>query len=90
MLICCRTHASIAGYSSTIPTLVVGYSAKSQGIGLDTGMKNWVIPLEEGKKLLGLAMELWEERNKIHQQLKDFEKYAMNQYKQFHIERGAR
>lgn len=31
-LICCRTHASIAGYSSCVPTFVVGYSTKSMGI----------------------------------------------------------
>lgn len=30
-----RTHASIAGYSQNIPTFVLGYSVKSQGIAMD-------------------------------------------------------
>lgn len=30
-----RTHASIAGYSSGIPTIVIGYSIKAKGIALD-------------------------------------------------------
>lgn len=35
MLVTARTHASIAGYSTCVPTLVVGYSMKSRGIALD-------------------------------------------------------
>lgn len=34
-LIAARTHASIAGYSSAVPTLVIGYSIKSKGIATD-------------------------------------------------------
>lgn len=34
-LIASRTHASIAGYSSSVPTLVIGYSIKSKGIAKD-------------------------------------------------------
>lgn len=34
-LVASRTHASIAGYSSGIPTLVVGYSIKANGIARD-------------------------------------------------------
>lgn len=30
--VACRTHASIAAYSTCVPTLVVGYSTKSKGI----------------------------------------------------------
>lgn len=30
-----RTHASIAGYSSGIPTIVIGYSIKAKGIAMD-------------------------------------------------------
>ena len=30
-----RTHATIAAYSSLIPTLVLGYSVKSKGIAID-------------------------------------------------------
>lgn len=35
MMIAARTHASIAAYSSCIPTLVIGYSVKSKGIAKD-------------------------------------------------------
>jgi len=58
MLVCCRTHASIAGYSTGVPTLVIGYSVKSKGIGLDMGMEYWVLPLEKCEQISGLAMEL--------------------------------
>lgn len=46
-LIAARTHASIAGYSSAIPTLVIGYSVKSKGIAKDLfGTDNgYVIPI---------------------------------------------
>ena len=32
MFIGCRTHSTIAAYSTCVPTLVVGYSVKAQGI----------------------------------------------------------
>ena len=35
LLVTARTHASIAGYSSFVPTLVIGYSVKSKGIAQD-------------------------------------------------------
>ena len=35
MLVTARTHASIAGYSSFVPTLVIGYSVKAKGIAKD-------------------------------------------------------
>ena len=31
----CRTHSTIAAYSTCVPTLVVGYSVKSKGIAKD-------------------------------------------------------
>ena len=34
-LVAARTHASIAGYSSGVPTVVVGYSVKAEGIAKD-------------------------------------------------------
>lgn len=34
-LLAARTHASIAGYSTGVPTVVMGYSVKSQGIAKD-------------------------------------------------------
>lgn len=48
-LIAARTHASIAGYSSLVPTLVIGYSVKSKGIALDLfgEHENYVIPVDK-------------------------------------------
>lgn len=43
MMICARTHASIAAYSSRIPTLVIGYSIKSLGIAMDLNCLEYVI-----------------------------------------------
>lgn len=44
-----RTHASIAAYSSFIPTLVLGYSVKSRGIARDLfgEEENYVIPVQK-------------------------------------------
>ncbi len=49
IFIAARTHASIAAYSSCIPTLVIGYSVKSRGIAEDLfgNYKDYVIPTEE-------------------------------------------
>ncbi len=65
LLACCRTHASIAGYSCGVPTLVVGYSVKSQGIGRDLGMEQWVLPVEHSEKLPTLTAMLWECRSQV-------------------------
>lgn len=47
-LVAARTHASIAAYSSGIPTLVIGYSVKSRGIAKDLfgTDQNYVLPVE--------------------------------------------
>lgn len=44
-----RTHATIAAYSSNIPTLVLGYSIKSHGIATDLfgTNENYVIPVQK-------------------------------------------
>ncbi len=43
-----RTHATIAAYSSTVPTLVVGYSVKARGIARDLfgTEENYVLPVQ--------------------------------------------
>lgn len=45
LLVAARTHASIAAYSTAVPTLVIGYSVKSRGIAKDLfgDYKNYVI-----------------------------------------------
>ena len=48
-LVAARTHASIAAYSSEIPTLVLGYSVKSKGIAQDLfgTYQHFVLPCTE-------------------------------------------
>ena len=48
LLIAARTHASIAAYSSCVPTLVVGYSVKAKGIAKDIfgTYQNYVLPVQ--------------------------------------------
>jgi len=50
--IAARTHASIAAYSESVPTLVVGYSVKARGIARDIfgTEENYVIPVQSLKK----------------------------------------
>ena len=47
-MVVARTHASIAAYSTQVPTLVVGYSVKARGIAKDIfGTEdNYVIPVQ--------------------------------------------
>ena len=44
-----RTHATIAAYSTGVPTLVLGYSVKSEGIAQDIfgQTKNYVVPYQD-------------------------------------------
>ncbi|MDD4089396.1 MAG: polysaccharide pyruvyl transferase family protein [Tissierellia bacterium] len=42
-----RTHASIAAYSTCVPSMVIGYSVKSKGIAKDLGLEDFVSPIKE-------------------------------------------
>lgn len=48
MFIGARTHATIAAYSTGVPTLVVGYSVKARGIAKDLfgSYENYVLPVQ--------------------------------------------
>ena len=48
-MVVARTHASIAAYSSSVPTLVIGYSVKSRGIAKDLfgTEEHYVLPVEK-------------------------------------------
>lgn len=62
MFIGARTHATIAAYSSCVPTLVLGYSVKSKGIAKDIfgTEKNYVISVQNMKNSNDLADKfLW-------------------------------
>lgn len=52
MFIGARTHATIAAYSSCVPTLVVGYSVKARGIAKDLfgQVEHYVIPVQSLKR----------------------------------------
>lgn len=72
-----RTHATIAAYSSCVPTLVVGYSVKAKGIAKDIfgTYENYVIPVQTlaNKDDLIHAFEWLENHEKeISVHLKDF------------------
>lgn len=63
-----RTHATIAAYSTCVPTLVVGYSVKSRGIARDLfgTEENYVLPVQQLKKETDLANAFrWLEEKEI-------------------------
>ena len=49
MFIGARTHATIAAYSTCVPTLILGYSVKSKGIARDIfgTEEHYVLPVQE-------------------------------------------
>jgi len=49
LLVCARTHAAIAAYSSGVPALVLGYSDKSAGIAKDLNAGGFVINVSDIK-----------------------------------------
>lgn len=71
-----RTHATIAAYSTCVPTLVVGYSVKSIGIARELfgTEENYVLPVQKltNKNDLTEAFEwLCENENEIRKHLND-------------------
>lgn len=70
----CRTHATIAAYSTGVPTLVVGYSNKSKGIARDLFGREggYVLPITDLKTETDLtdAFEpLYEKKDEIRSNL---------------------
>lgn len=70
-----RTHATIAAYSSFVPTIAVGYSVKARGIAKDLfgTEEKYVVPVQELKEPLTLVEAFkWfdENQTKIHEYLK--------------------
>ena len=69
-----RTHATIAAYSSLVPTLVVGYSVKAKGIAKDLfgTYERYVEPvqnLETEEQLLAAFQWLYREEENIKKKL---------------------
>lgn len=72
-----RTHATIAAYSSCVPTLVVGYSVKARGIARDLfgTEEGYVLPVQElatGFQLRDSFCKLYENREPIRETLAEF------------------
>lgn len=69
-----RTHATIAAYSSGVPTFVIGYSVKSRGIALDIfGNENYVVSsdkIESEVQLIAALAMLLKDEEKIRDTLK--------------------
>lgn len=57
-LVCARTHASIAAYSSCVPTLVIGYSVKARGIAKDIfgTEEHYVVNVQDLKKRADMVL----------------------------------
>lgn len=73
-MIAARTHASIAAYSTCVPTLVVGYSVKAKGIAKDIfgEYDHFTIPvqmLKEKDDLLKTFLWLWKREDMIREHL---------------------
>lgn len=71
-----RTHATIAAYSTCVPTLVVGYSVKAKGIARDlfNSEESYVIPVQSLKNDNDLVLcfdNLYSEKENIKKHLRD-------------------
>lgn len=82
LMIAARTHASIAAYSTCIPTLVLGYSVKSKGIATDLfgTDKNYVISGKDINYDNLVEKFSWLEKNK--KKIKEHLKNIMPEYKE--------
>ncbi len=74
MFIGARTHATIAAYSSCVPTLVVGYSVKARGIAKDLfgTEEHYVLPVQnlaEPKELINAFSWIIEREDEIRKKL---------------------
>lgn len=68
-----RTHAAIAAWSSLVPTIAVGYSAKAKGICADLGQEEWLLDINQmdGDRLCERFFTLLEKRERIKTVLKE-------------------
>lgn len=76
-MVAARTHASIAAYSTCVPTLVVGYSVKAKGIAKDIfgSYEDYVLPvqsLESPDDLTGKFKWMVDHETEIRNQLSSF------------------
>ncbi len=82
-----RTHATIAAYSTFVPTLVIGYSVKARGIAKDIfgSEDKFILPvqkLEQEDQLINAYNSLVAQEDEIRKHLEDFmPNYISNAYK---------
>ncbi|MGN0549297.1 MAG: polysaccharide pyruvyl transferase family protein [Acutalibacteraceae bacterium] len=85
MFIGARTHATIAAYSTCVPTLVIGYSVKSKGIAKDifSDYNGLVVPVSEitdAQKLIKAYVSFEEKaelyRNVLNEKMPEYIKAA--------------
>ena len=74
MFIGARTHATIAAYSTNVPTLAIGYSVKAKGIAKDLfgSYEDLVLPvqdLKEENELINGFNYLWDNQDSLKKQL---------------------
>lgn len=76
-MVAARTHASIAAYSTQVPTLVIGYSVKARGIARDIfgTEEGYVVPVQNIRKedeLTRAFINLQQQEESIRTHYKEF------------------
>ena len=76
-MVAARTHASIAAYSTQVPTLVIGYSVKARGIARDIfgTEEGYVLPvqgLQQEDEITNAFINLMQKEDKIRAHYKEF------------------
>lgn len=89
MFVGARTHATIAAYSSLVPTLVVGYSVKARGIARDLfgTCENYVIPVQQLYKKEDL-IDAFEWLRDYEDEMREDLKEVMPAYKEKALQTG--
>ena len=71
ILVASRTHATIASWSTGVPTIAVGYSNKAVGISSDLGQEKYLLDINTltGEKLCNVFEKIDTNKAKIKQEL---------------------
>ena len=71
ILVASRTHATIAAWSTSVPTISVGYSNKAVGISSDLGQEKYLLDINTltGEKLCRVFNEIESNKEQIKKEL---------------------
>ena len=71
ILVASRTHATIAAWSTGVPTIAVGYSNKAVGISSDLGQEKYLLDINilTGEKLCQVFNEIERNKDQIKEEL---------------------